>query len=112
MPPRNSANLRQITALRLQDINRGGTDADGYYPLFCYAGRCPITVGRPRVGGSRSLAIGIHVNRVERDLRSAGLSELKRGRLTILDWKGLQEAGDFDLTYLHLTPSQKLLLDS
>lgn len=54
----------------------------------------------------------IHVNRVERDLRRAGLSELKRGKLTVLDWKGLQEAGDFDPTYLHLTRTQQLLLAS
>jgi CRP-like cAMP-binding protein len=52
----------------------------------------------------------VHVNRIERELRSAKLSEFKRGRLTVLDWAGLREAGDFDPAYLHLTPSQERLL--
>jgi CRP-like cAMP-binding protein len=69
----------------------------------------PLT--QQEIGDATGLS-SIHVNRIERDLRTAGLSELKRGRLTILDWKGLQEAGDFDPTYLHLTQPQRLLLAS
>jgi CRP-like cAMP-binding protein len=49
----------------------------------------PVT--QQEIGDATGMT-GIHANRVERDLRSAGLSELKRGKLTILDWKGLQEA--------------------
>jgi CRP-like cAMP-binding protein len=69
----------------------------------------PLT--QQEIGDATGLT-GIHVNRVERALRSAGLSELKRGKLTILDWKGLREAGDFDPAYLHLTPAQQRLLAS
>ena len=45
----------------------------------------------------------VHVNRVLQDLRAARLITLKGGVLTVLDWDGLKQAGDFDATYLHLT---------
>lgn len=43
----------------------------------------------------------VHVNRTLQRLRAEGLIELRDGRLTIVDWEGLQNAGDFDPTYLH-----------
>lgn len=44
----------------------------------------------------------VHVNGSLQRLRSEDLIYLKGGRLTALNWKGLQEAGDFDQEYLHL----------
>jgi len=44
----------------------------------------------------------VHVNRTLQELRGDGLIQLKREKLTILDWDRLKEAGDFDATYLHL----------
>lgn len=44
----------------------------------------------------------VHVNRVLQELRRAGLITLDQRRLTIVDYRGLQDLGQFDATYLHL----------
>lgn len=44
----------------------------------------------------------VHVNRILQELRAANLVELVKGQLTVLDWDGLVEKGDFDPTFLHL----------
>jgi CRP-like cAMP-binding protein len=45
----------------------------------------------------------VHVNRTLQELRGNGLiSTPKGGRVVIEDWDALQEAGEFDPTYLHL----------
>ena len=45
----------------------------------------------------------VHVNRTLQELRGNGLiTTPKGGRVVILDWPGLQEAGQFDATYLHI----------
>ena len=44
----------------------------------------------------------VHVNRVMQELRRDELVATAGRRLTILDWDGLTEAGEFDPTYLHL----------
>jgi CRP-like cAMP-binding protein len=46
----------------------------------------------------------VHVNRVAQELRSEGLITWRGKTLTVNDWEGLKEAGDFDPTYLHLVP--------
>ncbi|UVO49459.1 Crp/Fnr family transcriptional regulator [Sphingomonas sp. SUN019] len=43
----------------------------------------------------------VHINRILRRLRIAGLMELGRGKLTILDPPGLVKVAGFDETYLH-----------
>ncbi len=50
----------------------------------------------------------VHVNRVLQDLRSDGLITLHGGSLKVLDWEGLQRAGEFDPTYLHLAKQEAL----
>ena len=50
-------------------------------------------------------AVGIsavHVNRTLQELRTAGLIALGRGKLHVLDWEGLKQAGDFAPDYLYL----------
>ena len=44
----------------------------------------------------------VHVNRTLQELRARGLIRLQGARLTVLDWEGLKEVGEFDPTYLHL----------
>jgi CRP-like cAMP-binding protein len=46
----------------------------------------------------------VHVNRVLRDLRQAGLITLARGRFIAVDWERLKQLGQFDPGYLHLEP--------
>jgi len=43
----------------------------------------------------------VHTNRTLQSLRRDGLIKLSSGNLSILDWDGLREAGDFDELYLH-----------
>jgi CRP-like cAMP-binding protein len=50
----------------------------------------------------------VHVNRVLQDLRSDGLMTLHGGALKVLDWEGLQKAGEFDPAYLHLVKKEAL----
>jgi CRP-like cAMP-binding protein len=61
--------------------------------------RLPIT--QAEVGDALGLT-PVHVNRVLQDLRTQKLIEWHGGSVTVLDWKGLQKAGEFDPTYLHL----------
>jgi len=42
------------------------------------------------------------VNRTLQELRAEQLIRLEGGTLTILDWEGLNYAGEFDSLYLHL----------
>jgi len=44
----------------------------------------------------------IHVCRVLKNLREQNIVEFRHGVITVLDWEGLQEAGEFDPAYLHL----------
>ncbi len=50
----------------------------------------------------------VHVNRVLQDLRGENLITLRGGSLKVLNWAGLQEAGEFDPTYLHLVKKEAL----
>lgn len=44
----------------------------------------------------------VHVNRTLQTLAAEGLITRRRRRLTIPDWEGLREVGDFNARYLHL----------
>lgn len=44
----------------------------------------------------------VHVNRMLQSLRSDGLLTLERGRMKVLDWEGLCQAGQFRSDYLKL----------
>jgi CRP-like cAMP-binding protein len=46
----------------------------------------------------------VHTNRVLQQLRGQGLLSFNWGELTVMDWPGLQAAGEFDPAYLHLPP--------
>jgi CRP-like cAMP-binding protein len=50
----------------------------------------------------------VHANRVLQDLRAENLITWRGETLKVLDWEGLQRAGEFDPTYLHLVQKQAL----
>jgi CRP-like cAMP-binding protein len=62
---------------------------------------CDLPMTQAEFGDAAGLST-VHVNRVLQDLRADGLIRSTGTRLTVLDWDGLKEAGDFDPTYLHL----------
>ncbi len=62
---------------------------------------CDLPITQAEIGDALGLST-VHVNRVLQELRGAGLIRLEGGTLTVLNWEGLKEAGDFDPTYLHL----------
>jgi CRP-like cAMP-binding protein len=63
--------------------------------------RMDLPLTQVELGDALGLS-SVHVNRVLQDLRAANLIS-GRGRQTVIeDWPGLQHAGDFDATYLHL----------
>lgn len=45
----------------------------------------------------------VHVNRMLRELREAGLLAISGRQIDILDWGGLAKVADFDAHYLHLS---------
>jgi CRP-like cAMP-binding protein len=62
---------------------------------------CDMPVTQAELGDALGLST-VHVNRSLQELRRRRLIRLNAGILTILDWPGLEELGEFDPTYLHL----------
>ena len=60
----------------------------------------PLPVTQAEVGDALGLS-NVHVNRVLQELRGESLVEWENKALTVLDWRGLAQAGEFDETYLH-----------
>lgn len=81
---------------------------------------CEITVRYEQIGFSRDAAIEfpitqvqlgdtlgltpVHVNRMVKALRDAGLCRLAERRLEVLNWSGLAQVAEFDPAYLQLQP--------
>jgi CRP-like cAMP-binding protein len=70
-----------------------------------HAFNLPVT--QAELGDALGLST-VHVNRVLQDLRGENLIALHGGSLKVLDWEGLQNAGEFDPTYLHLVKKEAL----
>ena len=64
---------------------------------------CDLPITQTELGDALGLST-VHVNRVLQELRGDGLITLRSGSLTVLDWDGLRQAGEFDPAYLHLDP--------
>jgi CRP-like cAMP-binding protein len=62
---------------------------------------CALPLTQLQMGDALGLS-DVHVNRTLQELRAEQLIRLEGGTLTILDWKGLKDAGEFDPLYLHL----------
>jgi len=65
------------------------------------ASSCELRITQSELSDALGIST-VHANRVLQELRAAGLIALKERTLSVLDWKGLTSAGDFDPTYLHL----------
>jgi CRP-like cAMP-binding protein len=61
---------------------------------------CELPFTQAEIGDALGLST-VHVNRSLQELRGAGLITLRGGALTVEDWEGLKEAGEFNPTYLH-----------
>ena len=64
---------------------------------------CELPITQAEIGDALGLST-VHVNRVLQALRGNDLITLQGGTLTVLDWGGLTNAGEFDPAYLHLDP--------
>ena len=62
---------------------------------------CELPVTQAELGDALGFST-VHVNRSLQELRKKGLITLSGSVLTVQDWPGLKEAGEFDPTYLHL----------
>lgn len=62
---------------------------------------CPLPLTQVQLGEALGTS-SVHINRTLQKLRSDGLVEHKKGRLTILDWARLRKVADFDAAYLNL----------
>src|ERR671921_418406 len=62
---------------------------------------CELPLTQAELGDALGLST-VHVNRSLQELRKKGLITLKGSVLTVEDWPGLKQAGEFDPTYLHL----------
>ena len=65
---------------------------------------CELPVTQTELADATGLST-VHVNRTLQSLRRQKLIHWKDSQLEVLDWAGLQEAGDFDPTYLHMRTS-------
>jgi CRP-like cAMP-binding protein len=65
----------------------------------------PLPLTQAEMGEAMGLSL-VHINRTLKALRGDGLIETQRASLVILDWAGLQKAGEFDPVYLHLRKSR------
>ncbi len=86
-----------VIRMKLSAMGEGNT-----YPL-------PFT--QQEIGDALGLT-NIHVNRIVQGLREDKMIDVTRGKLVVLNWKRLQNAADFDTTYLHLTRTQKMQLSA
>jgi CRP-like cAMP-binding protein len=68
---------------------------------------CPFPVTQDDLAAATGMT-NVHVNRTLKELRTAGLIEIGRGKLTITDWGKLRQAGEFDPGYLHLSEPEKV----
>jgi CRP-like cAMP-binding protein len=67
---------------------------------LCCGPRYEWPMTQEQVGDATGLT-SVHVNRTLQSMRSDGLIATNKATVTILDWKGLQSAGDFNSAYLH-----------
>lgn len=82
------AHLLCELALRLEASGQGIADAYGF----------PVT--QEQLADATGLT-PVHTNRTLQALRREGLISLSAQTLTVLDWEGLRDAGDFSERYLH-----------
>ncbi|WP_091742891.1 Crp/Fnr family transcriptional regulator [Phenylobacterium immobile] len=70
-------------------------------------GRFRLPLSQARIGDMLALS-AVHINRVIQDLRSSGLLTWERGTVTILDFDGLAAVGEFEPSYLQISPRPRV----
>jgi CRP-like cAMP-binding protein len=70
-------------------------------------GTCDLPMTQDELADATGIST-VHVNRTLQELRGDKLITLRGERLTVLDWRGLTQAGDFDPTYLHLREPERV----
>lgn len=68
--------------------------------------RCRFPATQTHLSDALGLSV-VHTNRVLQELRGEGLIAFRGGELIVLDWAGLQAAGEFDAAYLHLNAKRR-----
>jgi CRP-like cAMP-binding protein len=68
--------------------------------------KCDLPITQTQFGDATGLST-VHVNRTIQELRVRKLIAMKGSSFKVLNWEGLQDAGDFDPAYLHITPAQR-----
>jgi CRP-like cAMP-binding protein len=93
-------------------VSIGRKSSDGRVALFCELVLLARSLGLPEyviehrptqeeLGDALGLSI-VHVNRTFKALREDDLIATEGRRLVVLDWEGLQSAGEFDPGYLYM----------
>jgi CRP-like cAMP-binding protein len=72
--------------------------SDGY--------RLPLPLTQSEIGDMLGMSL-VHVNRCMRALREDGLVAVRGRHLEILNWPGLRKLGEFDASYLQLSPADR-----
>lgn len=67
--------------------------------------RCRFPVTQTHLSDALGLSV-VHTNRVLQELRGEQLIAFRSGELVVLNWPGLQAAGEFEPSYLHLDPKR------
>ncbi|RXT46542.1 Crp/Fnr family transcriptional regulator [Bosea sp. Tri-44] len=62
---------------------------------------CDLPMTQPEIADALGLST-VHTNKKLRELRQAKLVRIRANRVTVMDWDGLCELGEFDPRYLHL----------
>ena len=68
--------------------------------------RCALPLTQSDIADATGTST-VHVNRAMQDLRKSKLIRFQKFELEVLDWEGLQDAGDFDPTYLYLVRANR-----
>lgn len=63
--------------------------------------RCELPLTQNDIADATGLSV-VHANRSLQALRRDNLVRIDKAELEVLDWPRLKEAGDFDVSYLHL----------
>jgi CRP-like cAMP-binding protein len=71
----------------------------------CTDGACDFPLTQEQLADATGLT-AVHTNRTLQALRKDGLIALSTHKLTVLDWGGLAEVGDFNERYLHHEAAQ------
>jgi CRP-like cAMP-binding protein len=68
---------------------------------------CDLPISQMQLGEALGVSV-VTANRSLQALRRSGAMEFLRGKLTVRNWSKLQELGDFDPRYLHLTRQSRI----